>query len=103
MAVMQQAQEESRRNMEMLAKTLSEARQDPARREEAAELAQSLKKQRKIIPSFLPGWGKLKLYRRSKAFTKSCVRNMRRRSRRAMLCRGGWNNYRKRGRRGWTL
>lgn len=44
MAVMQQAQEESRRNMEMLAKTLSEARRDPARREEAAELAQSLKK-----------------------------------------------------------
>ena len=39
MAVMQQAQEESRRNMEMLAKTLSEARRDPARREEAAELA----------------------------------------------------------------
>lgn len=57
MAVMQQAQEESRRNMEMLAKTLSEARQDPARREEAAELAQSLKKAKEDYSQLSAGLG----------------------------------------------
>ena len=43
-AVMQQAQEDARRNMEMLARTLSEAKQDPSRRSEVASLTESLKK-----------------------------------------------------------
>ena len=41
---MQLAQEESRKNMEMLARTLAEAKQDPSRRGEIEGLAQSLKK-----------------------------------------------------------
>ena len=41
---MQQAQDESRKNMEMLARTLAEARQDPSRKGEIEGLAQSLKK-----------------------------------------------------------
>ena len=43
MAVMQQAQEEARRNMEVLAKTLAEAKQDSSRTEEVAQLTQALK------------------------------------------------------------
>ena len=43
-AVMQQAQEDARRNIEMLARTLSEAKQDPSRRSEVASLTESLKK-----------------------------------------------------------
>ena len=51
LAVMQQAQEDARRNMELLAKTLSEARNDPARRQEAAELAETLKRARETLAS----------------------------------------------------
>ena len=43
-AVMQQAQEDARRNIEILARTLSEAKQDPSRRSEVASLTESLKK-----------------------------------------------------------